>query len=256
MFNKLFKRKDKTEIQENRIIGYQPQLQNSHIVFNGKNNILVCDKGVKLVDSEICFQGDNSLVYLKSKECRLNVGIFNNSVFYVGTRNYFNQTMKVVVAEEKNVFFGNYNNFSLNIKVRNSDAHPIYDIASKLRINFSNSIYIGDCVWIGQDASLLKGTHICSGSVVGAQSVVANKIIPANTIWCGNPAKQVRENIVWHKSCVNGWQSEETLKFIDYTKKKVSYSKRFQTDDEFCKIEESLNKYETAYQKYLYLKKL
>jgi len=48
-------------------------------------------------------------------------------------------------------------------------------------------VTIGDNVWIGANATILKGVHIGNDAVVGAGSVVA-KDIPEGEIWVGNPA--------------------------------------------------------------------
>lgn len=57
---------------------------------------------------------------------------------------------------------------------------------------FSDSIKIGDYVFIGTRAIILKGTKIGKNSIVGAGSVVSG-VIPDNEIWAGNPAKLIRK---------------------------------------------------------------
>jgi len=57
-------------------------------------------------------------------------------------------------------------------------------------------IEIGNNVWIGLNAVILKGTIIGDNSVVGANSVVKGEY-PANSLIMGNPAKVVKTlNIV------------------------------------------------------------
>jgi acetyltransferase-like isoleucine patch superfamily enzyme len=53
-------------------------------------------------------------------------------------------------------------------------------------------IRIGSNVWIGANAVILKGIEIGDGAVVGAGSIVT-KSIPGDEIWCGNPARKLRE---------------------------------------------------------------
>lgn len=52
-------------------------------------------------------------------------------------------------------------------------------------------VTIGSKSWIGFNASLLKGTTIGEGSIVGAASVVSGPV-PDWTIVAGNPAQEVR----------------------------------------------------------------
>ncbi|QFY62016.1 acyltransferase [Rhizobium grahamii] len=53
-------------------------------------------------------------------------------------------------------------------------------------------VTIGDKVWIGFGASILKGVTIGEGAVIGAQSVVTRDV-PAYAVVAGNPAVIVRQ---------------------------------------------------------------
>ena len=53
-------------------------------------------------------------------------------------------------------------------------------------------IVIGDDVFVGMEALILKGVTIGDGAVVGAGSVVTQDV-PARTVVAGNPAQVVRE---------------------------------------------------------------
>jgi acetyltransferase-like isoleucine patch superfamily enzyme len=49
-------------------------------------------------------------------------------------------------------------------------------------------VHIGDNVWLGDHATVLKGVTIGDNSVVAARAVVTRDV-PANVIVAGNPAK-------------------------------------------------------------------
>jgi acetyltransferase-like isoleucine patch superfamily enzyme len=53
-------------------------------------------------------------------------------------------------------------------------------------------VTIGDKVWIGLNAIILKGVRIGEGSVVAAGSVVTHEV-PPYVVVAGNPARVVRE---------------------------------------------------------------
>ena len=52
-------------------------------------------------------------------------------------------------------------------------------------------VKIGNHVWIGMRAVILKGVTVGDNSVVGASAVVTNDVEP-NTIVAGNPARKIR----------------------------------------------------------------
>lgn len=202
----------------NKIIGAYPKMCNSELIFKGCDNLLVCGDNVNLVDSKIIFYGDNSLVYLSSNryDYKITVGIYNNSVFHMGENNYINKNLTAILSEEKHFFVGDNGLFSFDICARVGDAHLIYDVASKERLNITKSVYIGDHVWIGQNSIILKGSQIDSGSIVGAMSNVTGKKIPHNSIWAGNPCKEIHRDKFWDSACVHGWQKDKTEKSMQY----------------------------------------
>lgn len=60
------------------------------------------------------------------------------------------------------------------------------------KIITTTPIRIGSNVWIGTNVSVLPGVTIGDNSVIGAGSVVTRDV-PANVIYAGNPAKELRK---------------------------------------------------------------
>lgn len=58
-------------------------------------------------------------------------------------------------------------------------------------------IVIEEGVWIGMNATILKGVTIGKGSVVGAGSMVTNDV-PPGTLVAGNPARVIKEKIEFY----------------------------------------------------------
>lgn len=211
-------KEDMLKIGPNFFHGYLPEMVNSEILLDGENNIIYCQDGVVLKNVTLRFLGSNSVVFLsRSKHAyTMTANIFNGSVLFFGEDNYFNphgQTMSLTLSEGKNVLFGSRCLLSFGISVRLADPHLIFDAKTKLRINHSKSIFVGDHVWIGQDALLLKGTKIGSGSIIGASSVLSNKTVHSNSSWAGNPAKVLRNDVFYTEECVHNWTNIETKKF-------------------------------------------
>ena len=122
------------------------------------------------------------------------VVVMKNAHLNLGYGGYMNRNTTVVCSSEirigKNVIIAQ------NVIIRDSDIHHIYVEGEKQ----SNSapIIIGDNVWIGTSALILKGVTIGEGAVIAAGAVVT-KDVPAHCLVAGNPARIIRENIQWER---------------------------------------------------------
>lgn len=92
-----------------------------------------------------------------------------------------------------NIRIGNHVYISKGVVIRDSDNHNV------LRGDYvqSKPIIIGDNVWIGMRAIILKGVTIGDGAIVAAGAVVT-KDVPPNSVVGGVPAKVIRENVTWN----------------------------------------------------------
>ena len=203
-----------SSVKDNKVIvdTEKSLLNNSTVVFNGKNNILVIEDGATISNSKIIFNGENSVVYIgKSKHaCLLNINIYNESAVYLGCDSYYNGTVNIIASERQNVIIGNDCLFSFGIWIRTADPHLIYSAETKKRLNYSKSVFIGDHVWIGQNAMILKGCEFGSGSILGGGSVASGKKIPSNASFAGNPAKFIQGNIFYSSLCVHAYDEAKT----------------------------------------------
>lgn len=81
---------------------------------------------------------------------------------------------------------------SEGVTIRDSDDHSMLPA----RQPRTQPIVIGNKVWIGMNATILKGVHIGDGAVIAAGAVVT-KDVPANCLAGGVPAKVIKEDIQW-----------------------------------------------------------
>ena len=91
----------------------------------------------------------------------------------------------------KEVRFGEGVYIAPHVVIRDSDFHTI-DPSKPT----AASIVIGDHVWIGEGAMILKGVSIGDGAVIAAGAVVTRDV-PAHTLVGGVPAKTIREQVHW-----------------------------------------------------------
>lgn len=248
---------DIKDIKDNKIVFNcnKSELLSTKIRFDGKNNILFIEDGVKLKNSVINFCGDNSLIYIsKSRSyCYLNVSLYNFSTVYIGKNSYFNGSLNLALSEYQNVILGDECLFSFGIWIRTADPHLIYDCESMKRINPSKGVFIGDHVWIGQNAIILKGTMIGSGSIIGAASVCSGKKLMSNCSYGGNPIRLIRKGVFFDRTCVHSWTKDITKKNFQYKSDKWIYNSSVKTMD-FSIIDAELKKTESADERLDYLK--
>ena len=91
-----------------------------------------------------------------------------------------------VIAAFKQVVLGDEVICGANTLITDSDWHP-EDPRSGLPL----PVIIGNHVWLGVNATILKGVRVGDNSVIGACSVVTHDI-PADVIAAGNPCKVIK----------------------------------------------------------------
>ena len=92
-----------------------------------------------------------------------------------------------VIAAFNSIILGDHVVCGANTLITDSDWHP-----EDPRSGAPKPVRIDDNVWLGVNATVLKGVTIGANSVIGAGSVVTANI-PANVIAAGNPCKIIRE---------------------------------------------------------------
>ncbi len=79
-----------------------------------------------------------------------------------------------------------------NVQILDSDFHDLHPDRRRGGRPAMAPVHLGENVFVGDGARILKGVTIGADSVVGAGSVVTRSI-PAGVIAAGNPARVVRE---------------------------------------------------------------
>ena len=176
------------------------KLRKNKIKISGNNNILYIGKNSLLRDSNIFIKGNNNIIYI-GDDCVVNNTsiILDNegSEIRIGNKTSIAK-VQIVSLEPYKIEIGENCMLSYDIEIRNTDSHKIYDKNTNERINEGSSINIGNHVWLGMRAIILKGVTIGDNSIVAAGSIVT-KNVKANTIVSGNPARQVKENKNWSR---------------------------------------------------------
>ena len=121
------------------------------------------------------------------------IWLYPNSELEIGS-GYMNAGAQIRCKER--ITIGENCAIARNVLIMDFDAHLItYADGSTNRV--TAPITIGNSVWIGAGATILKGVTIGDNAIIGAGSVVTKDVKP-NTIVAGNPAKLIREHRQWN----------------------------------------------------------
>lgn len=172
-----------------------------------KNSQIVLPKGSRVdfgnivhkfshdCDSKLIMGKDSLLVFEKDWTI-----LYKGSVFYVGpartlfigSRTCISSNVKILAHES--ISIGRDCMIADGVQIFSGDGHPVFKDGK--RVNPDKTVTIGDNVWIGLNAIILKGVNIGRGAIVASGAVVS-KDVPPNSIVAGNPAKVIKEDISW-----------------------------------------------------------
>lgn len=207
--------RDYADDNGNVIVGTPKVRPTASIEFKGSNCRVEFGSNVKL-QGNLVFHRDNASVRMDKHawfDGRITLGLGCSVV--MGQGFYSGWGLQLTSAEGADVIFGDDVLIANNCRIRADDSHPIYDGVTGERINPSQTITVGDHVWIGQEVFVMPGANIGSGSMIGARSVVTkSRPVPPHSLAVGNPAKVLRENINWVRKHLQVHEIPETVEPI------------------------------------------
>lgn len=98
----------------------------------------------------------------------------------------------VYVHSQKSVRIGKNCVIAAGVNIIDSNGHELISTNRTAGRDEPEPIEIGENVWIGMNAIVLKGTRVGNNSVIGANSVVSGNF-PENSLIIGNPARLVKQ---------------------------------------------------------------
>jgi acetyltransferase-like isoleucine patch superfamily enzyme len=164
----------------------------------------VCYRNARLTKSQVnekCTVGDNSILF-KSELSGYNSINRNNyitdSIIGIGSYTGHNTTIK-------NTQIGKFCSLSWDVSIggknhnyQNTTTFPefhwnrVLNGSTKILENKLENTCIGNDVWIGSGAIILRGVKVGDGAVIGAGAVVTNDVEPY-TVVAGVPAKPIKK---------------------------------------------------------------
>ncbi len=143
---------------------------------------------ITLMGGSTLFIGDGTVV---GPGARFNIG--PDAEVRIGGRCLLNESCTVYCRESLTI--GDDCAISWGVKIMDTDFHVL--VKGGERMSESSPVKIGDHVWIGSNATILKGVTVGDDAVVGAGAVVTRDV-PPGVVVAGNPARTIHEGVDWH----------------------------------------------------------
>ena len=176
-------------------------LKRVRIEIQGTGNEIIIGDLCQLVGLRITISGNNNKIEIGNRCVMLgnemNLEHDNNRII-VGDNVYIQVETNFSLMEGTSLTVGSDCMIAGWAHIRTSDAHPIFD-TDGVRLNPARNVIIGSHVWIALRTTILKGTTVAEGCLVGACALLNSEYTEPNCIIVGNPAKVVRQNIRWER---------------------------------------------------------
>ena len=96
------------------------------------------------------------------------------------------------IHAEASVSIGSNCVIASGVNIMDSDSHEVYSSNRTIGRDTPCPIIIGNNVWIGLNAIILKGAQVGDNSVIAAGSIVKG-VFPNNSLIAGNPAVVIKQ---------------------------------------------------------------
>ena len=141
---------------------------------HGKNNILIVGDFSQLNNCTIQIYGNENVIFI-SNRCSCNDAIFwledDHNRIYLGEHTRLCGKIQFSAIEGTEINVGTDCLFSSDIDIRTGDSHSLIQKGTVNRINPSESVSIGDHIWVGKGVTILKGTSIADNCIIGAATL-------------------------------------------------------------------------------------
>lgn len=199
----------------------------------------------------IALMGENATLFVgNAKLGNTFIELYQDAVCYIGDDSTMHGSacpQRLRTAVGTTLMIGNDCMISENIEITVSDGHCIYEADSGKNVSLPRSVFIGDHVWLGRNSSVLKGSRMASGSILGLGAILTGKSCAPNTIHAGVPAKMLATGKLWGRETLG----EEKLTEQEKCKR------MFECDADAvirpCDIEHTLNSLATSHEKIAFL---
>lgn len=216
------KRRLKAIFKNNDITLSKKDMSRISLDIQGKNNIVKIAplrnrKGKLLIriagnSNVIDIQEDcgiSGCVQIVLGQIHPNFGAISHAKCYIGKSCTFESCNIITFNSNAQIHIGNNCMVSYGVNIYHTDAHPILDVKSHEIINKVKTLSIGDHVWIGANATILKNTSIAHDCIICWGGTVSGCFSEPYCAIAGNPGRIVKKGITWDSNGSKGYVQNE-----------------------------------------------
>lgn len=161
-------------------IGARARLYNCRITIIGSGNELIIGGGSTIIS--------HTSFWMQHGQNKIIIG-----------RDFTMEGGGIAAIEGTEVRIGDDCMFSGGIDIRTGDSHSILNAETGERTNPSQSIVIGNHVWLTAFSRIMKGAVVPNNSIVGNSSLVTSRFTQSNAVYAGIPARFIKGSVNWDR---------------------------------------------------------
>jgi len=168
---------------------------NSKIILHGNLRLNECRDDGRFARSYISMY-ENSKIIIGG-----NVTLSHGSLIRVGENAILEfvgtsiTNINLTIDCKQLIRIGNDTMVGSDVIIYDSDFHPTA-YSNKEFVTHTSPVFIGDHVWIGTRAMIMKGSNIGMGSIIGANAYFTSQV-HANTLVACTPSRVILKDVRW-----------------------------------------------------------
>jgi len=172
------------------------EIQDKYSTYQVKKQLASCGENFRARNPRELFLGEGAEIHVGNNvllERYVRISMGNHARIYIGDNTYIADFSNLLAVQEINI--GKNCAISWHVLFMDTSSHPV-GLKGEVPTTKIAPIHVRDHVWIGCRAVILKGVTIGEGAIV-ANNAVVTKNVPPYTLVGGNPARVIKEDVVW-----------------------------------------------------------
>lgn len=161
-----------------------------------KKYLTSCGENLRARNPREFFLGKNAEVHIGNNvmlERKVRFSLADNACVHIGDNTYLGEFTNILAVKE--IEIGRNCAISWHVLFMDTSSHPL-GITGEKPVTKIAPVKLEDKVWIGCRAVILKGVTVGEGAII-VNNAVVTKDVPPYTMVGGNPARIIKEDVIW-----------------------------------------------------------